>query len=214
MHPFSVRQLILSSSPQVRESNLGLWIRPRRGFQPRTQASSRYPSYQRRLGTECDRVLGEFPDKLDRWRHIWNRRGRLGTRLRGFQIKGAVFRILYQWLEGFRILRAVFRISNPGIPDSTAKIWCNLDSRSKNFPDSGGAVSSQKQATVYLCSRTNGKFAIEPLKSTCWKISCWLSETLFCRLATYIISSPQRLSIRKIQTVGTLRCSCKALHII
>ena len=95
MHPFSVRQLILSSSPQVRESNLGLWIRPRRGFQPRTQASSRYPSYQRRLGTECDRVRGEFPDKLDRWRHFRNRRGRLGTRLRGFQIKGPVFRILY-----------------------------------------------------------------------------------------------------------------------
>ena len=70
MHPFSVRQPILSSSPQVRESNLGLWIRTRRGFQPRTQASSRYPSYQRRLGTECDRVRGEFPDKLDRWRHF------------------------------------------------------------------------------------------------------------------------------------------------
>jgi len=30
-----------------------------RDNQPRTQASSRYPSYQRRLGTE-------FPDKLDR----------------------------------------------------------------------------------------------------------------------------------------------------
>ena len=27
---------------------------------PRTQASSRYPSYQRRLGTECDSVLGEL----------------------------------------------------------------------------------------------------------------------------------------------------------
>ena len=105
-------------------------------------------------------------------------------------------------VEGFRILRALFRISNPGIPDSTAKIWCNLDSRSKSFPDSGGAVSSQKQATVYLCSRTNGKFGVERLKSTCWKISCWLSEKLFCRLATHIISSPQRLSIRKIQTVG------------
>ena len=111
--------------------------------------------------------------------------------------------IRIQSLEGFRILGAVFRISKRGIPDSTAKIWCNLDSRSKNFPDSGGVVSGQKQATVYSCSRrTNGKFVIEPLKSTCWKISCWLSETLFCRLATYIISIPQRLSIRKIQTVG------------
>ena len=111
--------------------------------------------------------------------------------------------IRIQSLEGFRILGAVFRISKRGIPDSTAKIWCNLDSRSKNFPDSGGVVSGQKQATVYSCSRrTNGKFVIEPLKSTCWKISCWLSEKLFCRLATYIISSPQRLSIRKIQTVG------------
>ena len=120
--------------------------------------------------------------------------------------------IRIQSLEGFRILGAVFRISKRGIPDSTAKIWCNLDSRSKNFPDSGGVVSGQKQATVYSCSRrTNGKFVIEPLKSTCWKVSCWLSEKLFCRLATYIISSPQRLSIRKIQTVGTLRCSCKAL---
>ena len=39
--------------------------------QPRTQASSRYPNYQRRLET----------DKLDRWRHIRNRRGRLGKRL-------------------------------------------------------------------------------------------------------------------------------------
>ena len=47
--------------------------------QPRTQASSRYPSYQRRLRTECDSA--NFPDKLDRWRHIRNRRGRLGTRL-------------------------------------------------------------------------------------------------------------------------------------
>ena len=44
-------------------------------LQPRTQASSRYPSYQRRLGTEC------VFDKLDRWRHIRNRRRRLGTRL-------------------------------------------------------------------------------------------------------------------------------------
>ena len=47
--------------------------------QPRTQASSRYPSYQGRLGTECDSA--NFSDKLDRWRHIRNRRGRLGTRL-------------------------------------------------------------------------------------------------------------------------------------
>ena len=45
-------------------------------LQPRTQACSRYPSDQRRLGTEAN-----FPDKLDRWRHIRNRRGRLGTRL-------------------------------------------------------------------------------------------------------------------------------------
>ena len=30
------------------------------GFQPRTQACSRYPSDQRRLGTERDSVLGEF----------------------------------------------------------------------------------------------------------------------------------------------------------
>ena len=43
-----------------------------RKFQPRTQACSRYPSDQRKLGTV----------KLDRWRHIRNRRGRLGTRLR------------------------------------------------------------------------------------------------------------------------------------
>ena len=35
--------------------------------QPRTQASSRYPSYQRRLGTECDsarRPLQIFPTSL------------------------------------------------------------------------------------------------------------------------------------------------------
>ena len=44
-------------------------------LQPRTQASSRYPSYKRRLETEC------VSDKLDRWRHIRNRRRRLGTRL-------------------------------------------------------------------------------------------------------------------------------------
>ena len=44
--------------------------------QPRTQASSRYPSYKRRLGTERDRRIF----KLDRWRHIRNHRGRLGTR--------------------------------------------------------------------------------------------------------------------------------------
>ena len=96
MHPFSVRQLILSSSPQVRESNLGLWIRTRRGFQPPTQASSRYPSYQRRLGTECDRVRGEFPDKLDRWNseiaeEDWER-GCVDSRLKvpysGFFING------------------------------------------------------------------------------------------------------------------------------
>ena len=31
---------------------------------PRIQASSRYPSYQRRLGTECDSA--NFPNKLDR----------------------------------------------------------------------------------------------------------------------------------------------------
>ena len=36
-------------------------------------------SYQRRLGTECDSA--NFPNKLDRWRHIRNRRGQLGTRL-------------------------------------------------------------------------------------------------------------------------------------
>ena len=46
--------------------------------QPRTQACSRYPSDQRRLGTERDsarlpRRIFPFPDKLDR--------GRLGTRL-------------------------------------------------------------------------------------------------------------------------------------
>ena len=96
MHLFSVRQLILSSSPQLRVSNLGLWIRPRRGFQPRTQASSRYPSYQRRLGTECDRVRGEFPDKLDRWNseiaeEDWER-GCVDSRLKvpysGFFING------------------------------------------------------------------------------------------------------------------------------
>ena len=40
--------------------------------QPRTQAGSRYLSYQRRLGT----------DKPDRWRHIRNHRWRLGTRTR------------------------------------------------------------------------------------------------------------------------------------
>ena len=45
-------------------------------LQPRTQACSRYPSDQRRLRTEAN-----FPDKLDRWRHIRTRRGRLGTRL-------------------------------------------------------------------------------------------------------------------------------------
>ena len=49
--------------------------------QPRTQACSRYPSDQRRLG---------IPDKLGRWRqpwrHIRNRRGRLGTRLGDVQI--------------------------------------------------------------------------------------------------------------------------------
>ena len=45
-----------------------------------TQASLCYPSYQRRLRTECQ-FSAIFPDKLDRWRHIWNRRGRLGTRL-------------------------------------------------------------------------------------------------------------------------------------
>ena len=33
--------------------------------QPRTQASSRYPSYQRRLGTEGDSILGEFS------RQVW-----------------------------------------------------------------------------------------------------------------------------------------------
>ena len=36
-------------------------------MQPRTQASSRYPSYQRRLGTECDsarRPLQIFPTSL------------------------------------------------------------------------------------------------------------------------------------------------------
>ena len=40
--------------------------------QPRTQTSSRYLSYQRRLGT----------DKPDRWRHIRDHRWRLRTRTR------------------------------------------------------------------------------------------------------------------------------------
>ena len=57
---------------QVQESHTGK-------VQPRTQASSCYPSYQRRLRTECDSA--NFPDKLDRWRRIQNRRGRLGMRL-------------------------------------------------------------------------------------------------------------------------------------
>ena len=39
---------------------------------------------KRKLGTECDSA--NFPDKLDRWRHIRNRQGRLGTRLLGPQI--------------------------------------------------------------------------------------------------------------------------------
>ena len=47
--------------------------------QPCIHARSRYPSYQRRLGTECGSA--NFPDKLDRWHHIRSRRGRLGTRL-------------------------------------------------------------------------------------------------------------------------------------
>ena len=38
---------------------------------------------KRKLGTECDSA--NFPDKLDRWRHIRNRQGRLGTRLLGPQ---------------------------------------------------------------------------------------------------------------------------------
>ena len=33
-------------------------------FQPRTQASSRYPSYQRRLGTKCDSPRRTFPTSL------------------------------------------------------------------------------------------------------------------------------------------------------
>ena len=45
-----------------------------RKFQPPTQTCWRYPNDQRKLGT----------DKLDRWRHIRNRRGRLETRLRKF----------------------------------------------------------------------------------------------------------------------------------
>ena len=79
------------------------------------------------------------------------------------------FRI--QSLEGFRIPGAVFRILKPEISDSTAKI--------SRIPESGyplrGAISSQKQATdpaLYSCNRTNGKFVIVPLKSTCWIISC------------------------------------------
>ena len=32
--------------------------------QPHTQASSRYPSYQRRLGTECDSPRRTFPTSL------------------------------------------------------------------------------------------------------------------------------------------------------
>ena len=43
------------------------------GWYPSTQASSRYPS-----------SLTNFPDKLDRWRQIRHRRGRLGTRLGGW----------------------------------------------------------------------------------------------------------------------------------
>ena len=38
---------------------------------------------KRKLGTKCDSA--NFPDKLDRWRHIRNRQGRLGTRLLGPQ---------------------------------------------------------------------------------------------------------------------------------
>ena len=33
-------------------------------FQPRTQASSRYPSYQRRFGTQCDSPRRTFPTSL------------------------------------------------------------------------------------------------------------------------------------------------------
>ena len=43
------------------------------GWHPSIQASSRYAS-----------SLANFPDKLDRWRQIRNRRGRLGRRLGGW----------------------------------------------------------------------------------------------------------------------------------
>ena len=43
------------------------------GWQPSTQASSRYQSY-----------LANFPDKFDRWLQIRNRRGQLGRRLGGW----------------------------------------------------------------------------------------------------------------------------------
>ena len=45
--------------------------------QPRTLASSRYPSNQRKLGTEREFSLANFPDNA----HIQNCRGRQGTRL-------------------------------------------------------------------------------------------------------------------------------------
>ena len=45
-------------------------------FQPCTQASSRYSSYQKRLGSEC-----EFSRQACSWRQIRNRRGQLVTRL-------------------------------------------------------------------------------------------------------------------------------------
>ena len=63
------------------ERGLNLQIQFQGSNQPLTKASSRYPSYQRRLGTECEASSANFPDKLDRWRHIRNRRGQLGTRL-------------------------------------------------------------------------------------------------------------------------------------
>ena len=115
------------------------------------------------------------------------------------------FRI--QSLEGFRIPGAVFRILKPEISDSTAKI--------SRIPESGyplrGAMSSPKQATdptLYSCNCTNGKFVIEPLKSTCWIISCWLSDTQFCRSTT----KDCPLVKFKIQTRETLRCSRKTPH--
>ena len=120
--------------------------------QPRTQARSLYPCYQRRLATEWDSA--NFPDKLDRWRHIRNCRGRLWTRLH-FSLSPPRLSFL-AW--GYFHARSRFARSKMGTTRSLRGMFISLKSNlSCNLCHFPGEDTQMKMMGIVVLSLASSK---------------------------------------------------------